>query len=151
MTVDDKWWRFGIQLSNLNVKNCKDDSLLIADAAGVAVRGVKAENRRIRILHARDCILDGIDLKNGELIVEGQPKRSPMQTARPLNLELRNFHIDSGYVDIHNCRDLTCTGIQITHPTSGGFRTSDIFNSRLNGISVADPVTSATRATAPSH
>src|SRR5262249_44398904 len=39
MTVDDKWWRFGIQVSNFSAKNSKDDSLLIADAAGVTVHG----------------------------------------------------------------------------------------------------------------
>lgn len=136
MTVDDKWWRFHIQLSNLIARDCKEDSLLIADAAGVAVRRVKAENRRIRILHARDCILDGIDLKNGEFIVDGHPESSPVQTAPPLDLELRNLHIDSGYLDIHNCRGLTCTGVQITHPIGKGFRASDVFNSRLNAISI---------------
>ena len=151
MTVDDKWWRFAIQLSNFSAKNCKDDSLLIADVAGVAVRGVKAENRKIRILHARDCILDGIDLKNGELIVEGQPESSPIQTTVPLGLELRNLHIDGGYLDILNCRGLTCTGVQITHPIGKGFRASDVFNSRLNDIFVADPVIPPTNATAPSH
>ncbi len=147
MTVDDKWWRFDIQVSNLSAKNCKDDSLFIADAAGVAVRGVKAENRRIRILHARDCILDGIDLKNGELIVEGQPKSFQTQTAPALDLELRNLHIDSGYLDIHNCRGLTCTGVRIIHPTGEGIRMSALFDSRLNSISVADPVTTVTDAT----
>jgi hypothetical protein len=151
MTGDDRWWRFDIRLSNLSARNCTDDSLLIADAAGVSVRGVKAENRKIRVLHARDCILDGIDLKNGELIVEGQPKSSPMQTAPPLDLELCNLHIDDGYLDIHNCRGLTCTDVQITHPIGKGFRASDVFHSRLSEISVADPVIPATSATAPSH
>src|SRR5262249_17267701 len=98
MTEDDKWWRFDIQVSNFNAKNCKDDGLLIADAAGVKVNGFTAENRKIRILHARDCILNGIELKNGEFIVEGNPKTSPMQSAPPLNLEIRNLHIDSGYL-----------------------------------------------------
>ncbi len=144
MTADDKWWRFDIRLSNLSAKDCKDDSLLIANAAGVAVRGVKAENRRIRILHARDCVLDGIDLKNGALIVEGYPKSSPAQTAAPLGLELRNLHIDGGYLDIHNCRGLTCAGVQITHPTGTGFRASNVFGSRLDAISVGEPAAQAT-------
>jgi hypothetical protein len=151
MTVDDKWWRFHIQLSNLGARDCKDDSLLIADAAGVAVRGVKAENRRIRILHAGDCTLDGIDLKNGELIVEGQPKSSQTRNAPPLDLELRNLHIDCGYLDIHNCRGLTCTGVQITHPIGEGFRASNVFNSRLNAISVVSPMTPTTSATTRSR
>jgi hypothetical protein len=51
-------------------------------------------------------------------------------------LELRNIHIDSGYLDIHNCRDLTCTGVQITHPLGKGFRASAIVNSLLDAISV---------------
>ena len=59
-----------------------------------------------------------------------------MQTASLLNLELRNLHIDSGYLDIHNCRGLTCTDVQITHPIGKGFRASNVFNSRLNAISV---------------
>jgi hypothetical protein len=151
MTVDDKWWRFDIQLSNLRAKNCKDDSLLIADVVGVRVHGVSAENRRIRILHARDCILNGIDLKNGELIVEGHPKSSPIDSAPALKLELRDLHIDSGYLDIHDCRGLTCTDVQITRPTGEGFRANNIFSSRLNAISVADSAPPATRATAPSH
>jgi hypothetical protein len=61
-----------------------------------------------------------------------------MQTAPPMDLQLRNVHIDSGYLDIHNCRGLTCTGMQITHPIGKGFCASDVFNSRLNAISVDD-------------
>jgi len=117
-TTDDKWWQFDIQLSNFSAKDCKDDSLLIEDAAGVAVRGVKAENRRIRILHARDCMLDHIDLKNGA-------------------------------VEIDNCRGLSCTNVRVTHPTGDGFRTSGVFNSRLDGIWVDDLVRPTTTTTAP--
>ena len=64
MTADDKWWRFEIQLSNLSARDCKKDNVLIAEAAGVRMRGVKAE--KIRIHHTRDCTLDGIELKNRE-------------------------------------------------------------------------------------
>jgi hypothetical protein len=67
LTGDDKWWRFDIQLSNLTARDCKDDSVFISNAAGIAMRGVKAENRRIRILHARDCTLDGVAIDNGYL------------------------------------------------------------------------------------
>ena len=136
MTVDDKWWRFDIQLSNLSARDCKDDSVLIADAAGVAVRGVKAENKRIRILHARDCTLDGIELKNGEFVVEGQADASTMQDAPNLGLSVRHLDIDQGYLDIHNCRGLTCEGVRITHPVGEGLRASQILGSRIEGISV---------------
>ena len=110
--------------------------MLISNAAGVAVRGVKAENKRIRILHARDCTLDGIVLKNGEFIVEGQADASKMQDAPNLNLSLRHLDIDNGYLDLHNCRGLTCEGVRITHPVGEGLRTSLILDSRTNGISV---------------
>jgi hypothetical protein len=136
MTVDDKWWRFEIQLSNLTARDCKDDSVLIADAAGVAVRGVKAENRRIRILHARDCTLDGVDLKNGEFVVEGQADASTMGDAPDLGLSVRHLDIDKGYLDIHNCRGLTCEGVRITHPVGEGLRTSQIRGSRIDGVSI---------------
>ena len=151
MNGDDKWWRFDIQLSNLSARDCKDDSLLILDAAGVAVRGVKAENRRIRVLHARDCTLDGIDLRNGYFLVEGQPDASPTQNAPDLDLTIRNLHIHNGYLDIHNCKGVTCSDVRITDPVGEGFRASQIFSSRFNAISVADPVTPATTATAPSQ
>jgi hypothetical protein len=136
MTVDDKWWRFGIQLSNLSARDCKADSVLIADAAGVAVRGVKAENKGIRVLHARDCTLDGIALKNGDFVVEGQADASTMQDAPDLGVSIRHLDIDKGYLDIHNCRDLTCEGVRITHPVGEGLRASHILGSRLDGISV---------------
>jgi hypothetical protein len=136
MTVDDKWWRFDIHLSDLTARDCKSDSLLISAAAGVAIRGVKAENRRIRILHARDCTLDGIELKNGAFIIEGQADASTMQHAPNLNLSVRHLDIDNGYLDIHNCRGLTCEGVRITHPLGEGLRASQIFGSRTNGISV---------------
>ena len=136
LTVDDKWWRFDIQLSNLSARDCKDDSVLIAEAAGVAVRGVKAENRRIRILDARDCTLDGIKLKNGEFVVEGQADAATMQEAPKLGLCVRDLDIDQGYLDIHNCRGLTCEGVRITHPAGDGLRTSQLFGSRLEGLSV---------------
>jgi hypothetical protein len=136
MTVDDKWWRFEIQLSNLSARDCKDDSVLIANAAGVAVRGVKAENKGIRILHARDCTLDGIDLKNGGFVVEGQGDASTMQDAPNLGVSVRHLDIDKGYLDIHNCRGLTCEGVRITHPIGEGFRVSHIGGSRIDGISV---------------
>ena len=136
MTVDDKWWRFEIELSNLSARDCKDDSVLIADAAGVAVRGVKAENKRIRILHARDCTLGGIVLKNGEFVVEGQADASTMQDAPNLNVSVRHLDVDKGYLDIHNCRGLTCEGVRITHPVGEGLRVSQLLGSRLDGISV---------------
>jgi hypothetical protein len=149
LTGDDKWWRHDIQISNLIAKDCTADSIYIADAAGVAVRGVKAENRRIRILRARDCTLDGIDLKKGEMIVEGQPEASTTQPSPALDVELRNLHIDCGFLDIRNCRGVTCSGVRITHPTGEGPSASNVFNSRLDGISVADPASPTTSSTAP--
>jgi len=136
MTADDKWWRFKIQLSNLNARDCKDDSVLIADAAGVVVRGVNAENRRIRILHARDCTLDGIVLKNGEFVIEGQADASGLQDAPNLGLSVRHLEIDTGYLDIHNCRGVTCEDVRISHPVGEGLRASHIVGSRLDRISV---------------
>jgi hypothetical protein len=136
MTVDDKWWRFGIQLSDLSARDCKDDSVLIADAAGVELRGVKAENRRIRVLHARDCTLDWVDLKNGEFVVEGEADVSTMQDALNLGLTIRHLDIDKGFLDIHNCRGLTCAGVRIIHPVGEGLRASQILGSRIDGISI---------------
>lgn len=136
MTVDNKWWRFQIQLSNLSASDCKDDSVLIADAAGVAVRGVTAENKRIRLIHARNCMLDRIDLKNAEIVVEGQTDASTMQDAPRLDLTVRHLDIDNGWLDVHNCRGLTCEGVHITHPVGEGLRTSHLLDSRTNGISV---------------
>lgn len=144
MTADDKWWRFGIRLSSFNARDCKHDSLLIRDAAGVAARGVRAENRGIRLLHARDCTLDGFELRNGELALEGQPGRAPMQSAPTLDVELRNVHIDGGYLDLRNARGLTCSGVRITRPTGEGLRINNVFDSRLESVYIEDPVTPAT-------
>lgn len=119
LTADDKWWRFDIQLSNLTAKDCKADSLLISNAAGVSVRGARAENKKIRLLHARDCTLDSVELKNGEFIVEGEANAAttkPTPTSAPaqsLDLTLRNLHIAHGYLDLHNCRGLKMQGISV--------------------------------------
>jgi len=110
--------------------------VLIAHAAGVTVRGVKAENKRIRILHARDCALDRINLKNGEFVIEGQADPSSMQDAPNLGLSIRHLDIDNGYLDIHNCRGLTCEAVRITHPVGQGLRTNQIAGSRIDGIFV---------------
>jgi hypothetical protein len=136
MTADDKWWRFDINLSNLSARDCKDDSVRIADAAGVTLQGVKAENKRIRLLHARDCTLDAIALKNGEFIVEGQADASTVEDARNLSTSVRHLKIENGYLDIHNCRGLTCEDVRITHPVGEGLRTNQIVGSRIEGISV---------------
>ena len=136
MSGDDKWWRFDIQMSDLTARDCKDDSLLIKNAAGVVVRGVKARNKGVRILHARDCALADIDLKNGEFLVEGQSDGSTMETAPNLNLAIRNVAIDGGYLGFHNCRGLNCTGVRVSHPAGEGLRVSGIVSSRLDGISV---------------
>src|SRR5262249_34977185 len=130
MTVDDKWWRFDIQLSNLTARDCKDDSVLISNAAGVVVRGVKAENKQIRILHARGCTLDGIDLKNGEFLAEGHADGSAMHSAPKLAVSVRHLRIDKGYLDIHNCRGLTCEGVHIIHPVGEGVRTNQNIDCR---------------------
>jgi hypothetical protein len=136
MSGDDRWWRFDIQLCNLNARDCKDDSLLISNAAGVAVRGVKAQNRRIRVVEARDCTLEGVELRNGELVVEGQAEAATMHDAPDLGLAIRHVDIVNGYLDIHNCRGLTCAGVRITHPVGEGLRASQLLGSRLEGISV---------------
>jgi Pectate lyase superfamily protein len=136
MSGDDRWWRFDIQLANLNARDCKDDSLRLSDMAGVAIRGVKAENKGIGILHARDCTLDGVDLKNGQFVIEGQPDAATMQETPDLDLAVRHLDIDHGYLDIHNCRGLTCQGVRITHPAGDGLRFTHVFGSTLEGISV---------------
>ncbi len=136
LTADDKWWRFEIQLSGLSAKNCTDDSVLITDAAGVAIRGVKAENKRIRILHARDCALDEIELRNGEFVVEGQADAATMPEAPNSGLSIRYVHIDRGWLEIRNCRGLTCEDVRITHPIGEGLRTSQVFDSRITGVSI---------------
>jgi hypothetical protein len=136
MSADDKWWRFDIQLSNLTARNCRDDSALISDAAGVSLRGVKAQNKRIRILHARDCSLEGITLRNGEFVVEGQADASTMPDAPKLGLSVRHLDIDQGFLDLHNCRGLTCESVRITHPVGDGLRKNKILDSHLGGISI---------------
>ena len=153
LTGDDKWWRFDIQLSNLSAKDCKYDSIYIADAAGVIVRGVKAENKRIRLIHVRDCTLDGVDLKDGEFIVEGQPAAATTQPAREsgapqipstrdmrdapkMDVVIRNIHIDQGYLDLHDCRGLTCTDVRITHPVSNALRINHLIDSSIEKIAV---------------
>jgi hypothetical protein len=133
---DDKWWRFDIQLSNLTARDCTSDSLFISGVAGVAVRGVKAQNQKIRILHARDCTLDGIDLKNGDLIVKDQHDASDLASAPDMNVAIRNIGIDNGCLDMSNCRGLTCTGVRITHPVDDGLRISHLLNSTLESISI---------------
>ncbi len=136
LTGDDKWWRFDIQLSNLSARDCTADSIYIANAAGVSVRGVRAENKRIRILRARDCTLDEINLKNGECIVQGQADARALETAPAQNLSIRNLDIDNGYLDLDNCKGLTCTGIHITHPAGNGVRSTELLNCRLQGFSI---------------
>jgi hypothetical protein len=148
MTADDKWWRFDIQLSNLTARDCQTDSILIGDAAGVAVRGVKASNKGIRMLNARNCTLADVDIANGELIVEGQPNAAPMQDALKLNSAIRNVQIDRGYLDIHNCCRLTCNDVRIVHPLGKSFRTSNLVGCRVDGILV-DEATTKPAATAP--
>ncbi len=143
MTGDDKWWRFDIQLSNLSAKDCKDDSLLISNAAGVAVRGVKAEGRRVRLLNVRDCTVDGVDLRSGDFVVEGQADAARVARDEPgtqrmpnLNLTVRNVNVDNGSLDVHNCRGVTCSGVRITHPAGDGVRMRNIAGSRLEGIAL---------------
>src|SRR5581483_8256927 len=131
MTADDKWWRFGIQLANLTARDCTNDSLLIADAAGVSVEGVRAENRKIRILHARDCTLNDINLKNGEFVIEGQADASTMPDAPIMGVSVRHLNIDSGYLDIHNCRGVTCENVRINHPVGEALRTNQILDCRI--------------------
>jgi hypothetical protein len=67
-----------------------------------------------------------------------------------MDVELRNLHIDSGYLDLRNCRGLTCNGVRVTHPTGEGFRANNVLNSRLDGISIAEPGFPTTSTTAPS-
>jgi hypothetical protein len=136
MSGDDKWWRFGIQISDLKVTDCKDDSLRISNAAGVAVRNVKAENKRIRILHARDCSLDDVHLKNGEFVIEGQRDPSNIQTAPNLNVTIRNLAIDTGYLDVHNCRGLKCADIRVMHAVGEPFRVSRIISCGFERMTV---------------
>jgi len=59
-----------------------------------------------------------------------------MQDAPDLGVSIRHLDIDKGYLDIHNCRGLTCEGVRITHPVGEGLRASHILGSRLDGISV---------------
>ena len=107
---------------------------VIKNAAGVTARHVKAWNKGIRILHGRDCALDDIDLKNGEFLIEGQTDGSKMESAPNLNMLISKVAIDNGYVDLHNCRGLTCEGVRVTHPVDEGIRISRIFSSHLDGI-----------------
>jgi uncharacterized protein YjbI with pentapeptide repeats len=141
MTDDaDQWWRFDIQLANLSARDCKDESLKIADAAGVAVRGVKAQDQPIRILRARDCTLSDINLRNAPLLVQGEggPSTAPATApdAPDANVSIRNVDIDKGYLEITDCKGITCTGVRITHPVGQGFRKTHVTASNLEGISV---------------
>lgn len=65
MTADDKWWRFEIAVENFTARDCKSESVLISDVAGVKLRGVKAAPGTIRVRNARECTLDGVPLKAG--------------------------------------------------------------------------------------
>ncbi|HWB54362.1 MAG TPA: glycosyl hydrolase family 28-related protein, partial [Tepidisphaeraceae bacterium] len=136
LTGDDKWWRSDIQLSNLTARDCTSDSIYICDAAGVTVRGAKAENQKIRILHARDCTLDGVELNNGEFLIKDQHDATGLANAPDMNVVLRNIEIDNGYLGLENDRGLTCTDVRITNPIDDGLRISYLLDSRLDGISI---------------
>jgi hypothetical protein len=136
MSGEDRWWRFDIQIANLNARDCKDDSLLISDAAGVTVRGVRARNQPIRILHARDCMLSDIRLQNAPFLVEGHKDASTLADAPSLDLSIRNVDIANGYLDMVNCKGLTCTAVRITHPVGQGVRTTRVVDSHVEDVSV---------------
>src|SRR5262249_38219819 len=131
MSGDDIWWRFDIQLANLSARECKDDSLVIGDAAGVAIRGVKAQDRSIRLKNARDCTLSETKLTGPPLIVQDQDDADAPKS----NVSIRHADIDNGYVDLSNCRGLTCTDVRVTHPVGQGVRMSNVQASDVKGIS----------------
>lgn len=136
LTGDDKWWRFDIQLSNLSARDCTTDSLYISGVAGVTVRGVRAENQKIRILHALDCTLDDIDLKNAEFLIKGQHDTTGLASAPDMNVAIRNIDIDNGYLDLENYRGLICTDVRIIHPVGQGLRKDNLLDSKVEGVSV---------------
>jgi len=132
---NDPWWRFDIQIANLIARDCKNESLFIGDAAGVAVRGVRAQNRGVRILHARECTLGDVSLKTGPFLVEGHADASAVTDAPDQQLSIRNLDIDNGYLELTNCKGLTCTDVRITHPIGQGFRSTHVVASRVEGVS----------------
>jgi hypothetical protein len=151
MTGDDKWWRFDIQLSNLSARDCTTDSVLISNAAGVCVRGIKAQKRGIHIANARDCSLSDIDLNDAEFVVQGPPDAAAIQNGPDRDLVLRNLRIRGGYLELRNLRGLICTDVRITHPTGEGLRTDQVLESRVDRIDVGDLASPARDAGAPSR
>jgi hypothetical protein len=136
MSGDDRWWRFDIQLANLIARNCRDHSVLIGDAAGVTLRGVRAEDQGIYIHHARACALSDITLRNAKFLVKGQADASTVARASSAGLSIRNVDIDNGYLDLADCKGLKCSNVRIMHPDGEGVRKSNIGASDVHGISV---------------
>jgi hypothetical protein len=136
MTGDDRWWRFDVQLANLIARNCKDHSLLIGDAAGVTVHGVRAENQGIHIRHARDCALSDITLRSAKFLVNGQADASARAETPNMKLSIRNVDIDEGYLELTNCKGLKCGDVRITRPVGEGLRKHNVVGSDVDGISI---------------
>lgn len=96
LSGDDQWWRFDIQLTNLIARDCKAGSLFVRDAAGVAVRGVKAHNGDIRVNGARDCSLSDIHLSRAQLVVDGERAVAGGSGTLKGTLSIQNVQIDEG-------------------------------------------------------
>ena len=86
---DPKWWRFEINAQNIVAEDCRHDSVHLWRCAGVSIRGVKALNRQIRVHDVMDCSLDHVDLRNGALFIQGEPK----PPARAADMRWANVHL----------------------------------------------------------
>ncbi len=99
---------------------------------------------------ARDCTSDSLLISDAAGVrVRGVTAQNQgIHIAGARDCTLTDIDLKDGNFLLHNCRGIICSDVRIVHPAGEGFGAIEVFDSRLEGIEVGDPVHPATTAAA---
>lgn len=137
---NEQWWNYDVRASNITARDCDNDSLHLWNVAGIAVAGVVAQNKRVRIHDSFNCSLNDVDLRGDSLFIYGTDDEKVDVAQLPSSrISLSQIRVQDGGIEVQKIGGVSLqnistlnaphSGVYINNVAQGVFRDLRIVNS----------------------
>ncbi|MEQ9443839.1 MAG: glycosyl hydrolase family 28-related protein [Cyclobacteriaceae bacterium] len=133
---DDIFWNFDVSISNVIIKDCIHDNILIEKCGGVSLSNVTSEGQRVRMIQLSKLTVANLQNRGGSVIVHGVGKpKDNGGTPQEDKLALDGILVYGGNLQIENISHAMCGYLHAyDSPNNAGVVLANIRNMQIDSV-----------------